>query len=335
MSNEKIINEESGEEISAVDLDKMLHRVQMLLTKADHPNTGEEEAATYRAKAEDLMRRFRIEEHEAMKADPGSAIRPVVKVWKVCDGTSQFYNQFYSMLCACCDHAGVRLSPSWGPDPETGEYSLLATMVGFESDVRFAFMLYVNMGLAFSSRLDPTFSKDLSDDDNVYNLRSAGMERIRIARIMGWGTTNSATARVTAAYKRACRARGEDPTVVGRNVNAKTYRASFASSFVSRMYSRLREMRLHAGQDQTGELVLADRKDLVDEAFYQQFPDKRPMTAEEREKAMAKSGSTGRKPRYRAVRTPYSPVGWAAGAKAADTVDLTNPNPKRARGVEA
>lgn len=313
-----------------VNLDGIMAKISKLLTLAEHPNTSEVEATAFREKAETLMQQYRIEESMLIMTDPGSAVRPITRTWGVCESNSHWYQHFYSLMSYCAKHAGVRMAYKYGPDPDNdGKLSILAILVGYESDVRYAIMLHTIVRMAFSGKLEPKVDPELSDDDNVYILRNAGIERQRIAIMMGWGgDAEGGTAKVTPAYKRACRARGEDPLVVGRSVNAKTYRESFADAFVSGVYYRLQAMAATHGVEAKGELVLANRKENVDEAFYELYPDLRP-------KANGSVPASASRQRYRKLpERPYSALGARAGRKAADEIDMSARTARAARKLE-
>jgi hypothetical protein len=120
--------------------------------------------------------------------------------------------------------------------------------------------------------MEPKRDAALSDMENVYRMRKAGMERIRIAQVMGWVKGG---AKVTRLYKQACAAKGEDPVLTGRDMSVAQYRASYAEGFTSEFWRRL--WRARETVDSTGQdLVLHGRKDKVDEAFYTLFPHLRP-----------------------------------------------------------
>lgn len=320
--------------VSQSKLDNILRKVQSLLNLAEHANTGEEEAQAFRVRAQELMQRYRIEESELIAADPTAGMKPVMKTWGICESGSPFYNEFYWLFSTCCQHAGVRMTYSWGPDPDNeGKRSLLGKLVGYESDVRFATMLYATLRMQFSSRLEPAVDPSLSDEDNVYNLRSAGIERGRIGTLMGWGGEGTnGPGRVTRVYKAACAARGEDPVLTGRGNSVALYRQSFAKAFCARIDDRLYRARTTAGVENAGELVLAGRKENVDEAFYEFFPDLRPKPAGS---DVATSGTAARKVRYRKYTPPKDSVlGLRAGRAAADAADLTaRASAKKARGI--
>lgn len=322
----EIINEEG---VSQSKLDGILRKVQSLLNLAEHPNTGEVEADAFRERAERLMREYRIEESMLIQSDPTSAVRPIRKTWGICETGSPYLQAFYSLFVYCAQHAGVRMTYTFGPDPDNdGKRSLLAEMVGYESDVRYTIMLYAIVRLAFSGKMEPKMDANLSDEDNVYNLRSAGLERIRIADLMGWGTSVSACQRVTSAYRRACNARGEVASLTGKGNSVKLYRQSFADAFTNGVYYRLRELRVRSGVGGGGELVLANRKEKVDEAFYEAFPNMRPKPVKYDGEARIK----GRPRKY--IEPKYSEIGLRAGRKAADEIDFTRRTTPAARKLE-
>lgn len=322
------------EEMPEAKVDGILRKVQGLLAKAEHPNTGEAEAEAFRAKAEELMQRYRIEEHMLIQSGSGE-MKPVLMTWGVCSSSSEYYNTLYWLMSACAQHAGVAMTYKWGPDPDNGgRHSLLAQLVGYESDVRYAIMLYVTLHLTFSSRMEPKYDPNLSDEDNVYFLRNSGISRARIAVIMGWGDMKDGPshARVTKVYKQACAARGEDPLLVGRGNSLKAFKETYADTFVTTIRRRLYQMRTAAGTNNAGELVLADRKGRVQEAFYEFFPEMRPNYDQTSGKATTNGGG---RTRYRkAPERKYSAAGERAGRAAAEAADLTGrTGATKARGI--
>lgn len=320
------------DEMPEAKIDGILRKVQGLLSKAEHPNTGEAEAEAFRAKAEELMQRYRIEEHMLIQSGTGE-MKPVLKTWGICVSNSEYYNTLYTLMSVCAQHAGVRMTYKWGPDPDNeGRHSLLAQLVGYESDVRYCIMLYVTLHLTFSSRMEPKYDPSLSDEDNVYNLRNSGISRARIAVIMGWGDMKDGPshARVTKVYKQACANRGEDPLLVGRGNSLAAFKETYADTFASTINMRLYRMRTAAGTNNSGELVLADRKTRVQDAFYEFFPELRPQATT----SSYGSGKQGRQRTYKMPERKYSAAGERAGRAAAEAADLTGrPGATRARGI--
>lgn len=311
--------------------------IQSLLDLADHPNTPPHEADNARSKAEAMMHKYRIEEEELrqnrMAHGAGDVEQPVDRFVTVCATTNPWRDHYYTLAYYVANHVGVRTMGAYRyEETEQGRERVVSLhVIGFESDVAYVEMLLTGIRLTFSSLLEPKVDRSLSDADNVYRLRSSGMERIRIAEVM-WGNGSHANnARVTKLYNAACAARGEDPKVVGRNVNAKTFRQTYADAFVTRIWSRLAAAKRDAGQE-SGALVLVGRKDAVDEAFYKLYPELRPKAELDGDGldystcakcTKAKSGRC-RDHTYRSAKPkPYSALGASAGRKAADAADIS------------
>lgn len=314
-------------------LDNKLRQVQSLLDRAEHPNTPPAEAASARAMAEKLMAKYRIDEEEARKtamAQGLETIKPIIVEFPICRYTSEYSDEYGRMFWDITDHVGnIKYATTY----KNGEQ--IAIMVGFESDVRYAQTLYTALRLHFSNTLEPEVDASLSDEDNVYRLRTAGIERPRIGVMMGWG--RDAAQKVTTVYKRACAARGEDPRVVGKSLNVKVYRASFAKSYVGEIDMRLWRMRQAEGGT---DIVLRGRKEAVREAYYERFPQHRPQEREDRMIGEGVQGGPGGncvkcnktksgyckdhhylKPRKEQPER-YSREGMRAGREAAATADL-------------
>lgn len=314
-----------------------LRQVQALLDRAEHPNTPPAEAESARAMAEKLMAKYRLEEEhlrQTAMAKGVESIKPIVDEFPMCDASSQYMEQYVGLMYECIYHVGnIRMAYRYQNGQQVG------FMVGFESDVKYAQTLYTALRLHFSNTLEPKVDSSLSDQDNVYNLRTAGIERIRIGEML-WGPGKHG-AKVTRLYEAACKARGEDPKVVGRSVNVKTYRESFARSYVGRISDRLWSMRQSAGMDSAA-MELAGRKGAVEEAFYERFPHLRPSNRPGlpgpsagpfgncAKCKKAKSGYCKEhsylRPRVNKTKTSY--LGMAMGERAADSADLGGDGPR-------
>ena len=306
-------------------LDRKMRQIQALLDKADHPNTGSEESDACRAMAEKLMNKYRIEESELLERGeldaeinkPGSK-----RVW-VCPSASEYNQSYLYMMGAAAQHSGVRWV--YGTDWNDDQLYLYAVLVGYEMDIMFTELLYANARLVFADRMEPKRVATLSDEDNVYRMRSAGMERVRVSEVMGWGGNGTnGPVRVTAAYKRACKQRGEDPVLTGRKMNVKDYRAQYAAGFTDQFYTRLYQARNAAGIAGSGELVLANRKDTVDEAFYDLYPHLRPSTdpVKPSSKPRKYKWTAADQRRYERANSAAGRAGANAGRSAADEVDV-------------
>lgn len=275
------------------DLNAMMGKIQALLAQADSTDFPDE-ATTFRAHAEKLMRKYRIEEEHLIATDQVEISPEVHTLWlgtqydrtrASAGGTSNrkgssFFQEWYALAYAAATHAGVQIHHRWNTNKATGEYGIYAVMVGYSGDLRLAELIYTNARIAFGDRLEPKTDPALSDRVNAYRLRSAGITRDRAAKLI-WGETSHArAAAVGKFYKEECEARGEVPVLDGRGINAALYRDEFARSFVDELESRLRRAR-DAADSTGGALVLSGRDERVKEAFYNEFPSLRPVPVTE------------------------------------------------------
>ena len=332
-------------EFDAKTLANKLRQVQSLLDRAEHPNTPADEAASSRALAEKLMRKYQIEEEEARKgriAQGLDTIMPIYDEFPICDYNSQYREHYVRMMYDILYHVGnIRMAYKYVNGQETG------LMVGFESDVRYAQTLYTSLRLHFANTLEPKFDPSVSDAENVYRMRTAGIERQKIASLIWPNGRPKGTPDVTTLYAKACAERGEDPKVVGRGVNVKTYRASFANAYVTRIDDRLYAMR---NAEPGAGLQLRGRKDAVDEAFYEKFPHLRPIKREDRMLGEGiQGGPYGNCPKCKVAKSgyckehrflkpkaskpgPHSHLGASMGKSAADSADIGTSGSKRVEG---
>lgn len=269
------------------ELQSILRKVNALLTQADHPNTSPTEAETFRAKAEALMFKYRIEESQltdAQRAAQGVSVQWITI--DVCDSHSEFRHYYYDIMTQLIAHMDVRADYirtfgrkggdllTHGVD-KTGDWATV-DIVGFESDLLFIQSMFNTAQLAFGGKLEPKYDPNLSEQVNAYNMRSAGMEAWRIAQAIYGRTDKALRPKVRKMFAEEAKARGEDPSVLlGKGNNMKLFRESYAQGFVNEYAYRLRMMRASRGAMETG-LVLAGRKEQIDEAFYAKFPDRRP-----------------------------------------------------------
>jgi hypothetical protein len=322
--------------IDAAKLDGMMRKIKQMLALADHPNTPEHEADLARANAERLMQKYRIEESELIESGAlaGEAVTPGVQDVHVAPWGSEFYNTYWTMLHYIAEHCGVRMAQTTSAYLDGVSY-LTATMVGYEADLRYADVLFTNAKILFGERMEPKPLDSMSDEDNVYRMRSAGMERIRIARLLGYGDTTSATAKVTRLYKKACEARGEHAVLTGKGNSVTAFREAYSLGFVNELFNRLYSAR-NAVESDSKALVLVGRKEAVDEAFYERFPNLRPIP---QNRAIGENNKSKRARQYRATAAemrrwerlsgPMGQAGNAAGRKAASEVSINKATPTR------
>ena len=279
------------EAVTQAKLDDMLRKVQALLAKADHPNTPAPEAESARNMAEALMMKYKLDETKIGEGGKAFVVGqvPTWRTFPVCNLYSEFFNTYRSLASSVIAHVGIKAAFRQEQTyDENGQavYTYVAECVGYESDLRMAELLFTSVLLAFQRKLEPKYDPSVSDQENAYAMRSAGMEGIRIASVLYGRRLNAASLtseekglcrKVRALFKAEAERRGEDPRILlGQGNNVKKFREDFASGFENELWRRLYRMRASRGESEVG-LVLASRAEAIAEAYYERFPQFRPV----------------------------------------------------------
>jgi hypothetical protein len=301
-----------------IDLNAIMRRITGLLAKAESSEFPEE-AKSLRAKAEELLAKYRLEEEELI-AESGE-ILPIFREIPVTRTGAEFQNQHYWLFQFIAKHCGVRFNADW--KSLDGKYGYVAGCVGYDVDIRLLELIFSSALLVFAQCLEPEIDPRQSDAENVYRLRSAGIPRNRIANLL-WGASMGsdgapAHGKVGRLYKEECERRGVNAAVSGRAVNAKTYRAAYADHFTYAFDRRLTEAR-DAANAAVGALVPVGRAERVEEAFYTRYPNLRPKPATAQAEAStatsAKSKELTKAELARLKRRYYGPAAQAASGAA-------------------
>lgn len=306
-----------------------LDKIRKLLNIADDPKTAPEHAASCRAMAEKLMREKRIEESSLGEGGNNlGALKVTERTVDVCLENSDYRKTYLTLASMVSYHCELR--GAFSDRREDGQWIRVLEVHGFQSDIDYFEMLYTAARLAFAAHMEPSKDDSLSEQENVYRLRRAGTTRIKIAMIMGYGSGQGATAKVTRLYKAECKKRGEDAKVAGQNFSLNTYKDLYVESFESTVHSRLWKAK-NAVDGSDGLPVLASRKEQVDKAFYEKYPDWKPKEKVEGEeppeikeptlREMARRARAARK-RIEARNSASGRAGNSAGYDAANTVDI-------------
>jgi hypothetical protein len=325
------------------NLDALLRKVQALIATADDPATTPEAAETYRAKAEALMHKYRIDETMMSMRGPRQNAGGVSPVWRtmfVSRLSSPFARTYLFMASNAVGHVGGKAAKTTARG-EDGHTWWVLEAVGYESDLRYAEVIYTAMSLGFASKMEPKHNPALSDEENAYVMRSAGWTGGQIARTL-WGRDDKAArSKARRMFAQIAEAKGEDASVLlGQGNSVEVYRDSYADGFENEMYSRLARMRMSTGDD--GALVLKSRGENVREAFYERYPTLRPSATPQPERALGVQGGPGGNcPKCNAAKSGYcrehnylrptvgryrerrtNSAGYSRGAVAARSVDL-------------
>jgi hypothetical protein len=330
------------------NIDGMMRKIQGLLDSAESfQATGNAEAAaTYRTKAEQLMRDYRIEEENLVREAVSSGLPIWRKVWIGAHFGNEWLHELVTLFSRIAKHCGVEHELIWDKS-ESGEPGWASDVIGYEIDIRLLEMIFVSTRLAFLARLEPTFDPALSTEENIYRLRGSGMDRQRVAEKVFGQKGHSEGIRVGSIYRAECERRGEVDAISGRGFNANLYRQAYAKQFVATISRRLRDAR-DAADSIGGALVLPQRVERINEALYERYPERRPWTAEkwaeyekqqaEAEKDKSNKPAKVRKPskaeqgrQYRANYSPAAIRARQAADEAARSVDLVRETTKANR----
>lgn len=323
--------------------EKFINRVQALLTLSMEGSTeGEREAA--RLMADKLILSHQID--RSLLSEKTQKREGIVKVyWNI--PSSEYWGQLSQLVGVVMRHCKIRAIWEWARE---GNLSV----IGFESDVEYAQMLWINVYAELAGHLYPKWDTSKTFDENVYNHVKGGIKWGEIHRIARENNSPDAPERLGGKYKgryqKECARRGEEPTQHTQRHEA--FRASYAQSFAVTINRRLRDMReaaedaLDADHSSRYAVALVDNEALVDAEFYRLFPQHHPdyirdrNAAEQAAEALRRSELTpeqleaedkaraAREKRDRAWHNKYRDKeydsnGWAQGVKVGNNVDLS------------
>lgn len=328
------------------NLDNILGKIQGLLAMADNSATTPEAAVNYRNAAEGMMFKYRIEAAMVGTSTEKNIFRPepVWRTFRISKAGNVYHRQYEQLAAVALAHVDARCVREYAD----GWYTIEA--IGYDSDLRFAELIFTAAMLAFGSKLEPKVDPELSDQQNAYVLRSAGLEGNRIAKLI-WGSDEKALrVKARGLFRKEAALRGEDVDgLVGRGVSVKQFRNDYADAFVQELHSRLWRMRLSHAEDERG-LVLASRKTNVEEALYRRYEWLRPKAADSENSwvsptedcqrcQQAQSGycrehSYLRPSQAKVKEASYSAAGAKRGRAAARTIDLGAQQRGRAGSAE-
>lgn len=351
-------------DIGQSKLDKVIAQIIKLTDMANHPDTLPAEADLARAKAESMLVRYNVEEAWLEKVRPAERQVPVMKqvpIYPYSSGmlgdTTYMFSDLFQVLAR---HCGVKVNDATVfdtielDDGETMKYRMFR-VVGYESDVRYLEVLFASLRLHISTNISPQWNANESLEENVARLHEAGVGYPRMAELAvkaGYPQFNrgrmiytpkarrmvgeldkSATAKLMRVYDKYCRRTGRRKTLVHSPANYRTWFLSGYTNMIRARVKAMQEMKANtlqtidqeSGNEGGAELALRDRGDVVDEAFYNFFPELRPSTeplppaAFKTKRRRGGPGSRGGRVRGMA----YNDAAVAAGSRVAKTADLS------------
>lgn len=330
-------------------LEGILRKIKSLLAQAEgQEQANPAESAAFRAKAKLLMGKYQVEEESLIAKDQFS-ITPVLRTFQIVRYGWEYTGWMATLFSQVMTDVGAEHKETYETYGDTSQIFLVGKAVGYDSDLRYADMLWQSVRLAFITHLTPEVDPKLSDEENIYRLRSAGIARKDVAEKL-WGKwTHSNSAKVGKVYKAECAKRGEPPALDGKGIHLKDFREVYAREFVYRVWDRLADAR-NAAMAQGGLPELSGRADRVKEKFWEHFPEQRPKppvlipeedapteTAVKSRKRLAPHETRAYKEKVRRMYdSPAARAGAAAGRTAGDKVVISRTAPRTDRlGYEA
>lgn len=319
-----------------------LRKAEALLHRASDPSASEGEREACIGKANQIMEKHRLDRAMLFSSGKQPDKKIVQRVYDRVE-TGQFSYLLADMRSDIFRHCGVMTHRSYKD-----------TAVGYEEDMFFAEMLWSTVYLHFVERMFPKWEKHRTFDANVYSIKKAGYSWSEVREMglaQGAGdlsgplTAKNAGSKLRNAFKREAARRGEVvPPGKQQPLNPVQWRKNFAEAYASRMYARLRQLRMENAQEpgSPGEIALLTDEDRVKQEFWKVFPDMHPEAQkrlQERFLEQERRRQEGLTPAQKAEEErkierrrqeylkrwdqEHRAGGWNDGAQAADEVNLS------------
>jgi hypothetical protein len=264
-----------------VELSKTMTRVRGLIAKAESleaigdPNSMNE-AVALRAKANEMMDQYGLEEWQLLKDAPQTFKPTRIKV-DIGEAGNPFLGEtsaLVNVVARFCKCSSVWMKGS-GYKGYREEYCYV---YGYESDLRYFELLFTTIYLHMAETIFPKPDPNLSLGANAYELHNAGLNWFDIAQAYGWEETESwsgepklmyrnrangeraswgkSIGRIKSAYTAEIKRRGELALRIPPS-GSETFRRNAVQGYLHRINQRLAMITDKRG---TGmELVLADK----------------------------------------------------------------------------
>jgi Protein of unknown function (DUF2786) len=261
-----------------MEQDKVLERVRKLLERAEHPGTPEQEADSARQMADDLMLKYAIEQADLDATRPAAQrSTPEVLNLNIIRANSPVQTWMVDIAGYVASHCRSRIVFHGLNDEYTrllGK-NIRATVIGYESDLRYFELLFTMVQLHFSGAVDPKVDESLSFSENCYRFHEAGITYRKMVHMLFpevdiWtpdAEIRKLGGRCKTGYRKACRERGESPRAIP---NPDVYQKSFARAYAMRIWERLSAMERNQSAMST---ALVRRTESVAEKVQELFPD--------------------------------------------------------------
>lgn len=256
-----------------MEQDKVLARVRKLLERAEHEATPEHEADSARQMADDLMLKYAIEQADLDASRPAAQrMTPEVLKIDIIRADSAVKQWMVNVVMYLVGHCRSRVVfHGLGEEWTYGNTS--ATVIGYESDLRYFELLFTVIQLHFSGAVDPKRDDSISFEENCYRFHEAGITYRKMVHMLFPEVPHSDNpeirkmgGRCKTGYRKACKARGEEPRGIP---NPDIYQKSFARAYSFRIWERLQAMERNQSAVST---ALVRRTESVAEKVVELFP---------------------------------------------------------------
>lgn len=286
---------------------KLLHHVRQLLAQANN-TPYEEEANTFRAKADELMVKYAITQYDldsdgaAKSSKFGAYPFNLDFYWNA--ASREFGSSLYSLLLTCARHTRLVRGPFQGGDA--------VILIGLKSDFEYCEMLFTSLMLEMTRMMVPSWDISVSVEENVVVMKHAGFMWKQIADQLAahadfphkYQKNGQLHGCYIAMYKKGLKERGSDEQQL--KLDPRVHLRSFTMGFTRRVSERMRAQEEAAAKEPGQGLVLLDMSKELMEYAQNAFPEH---FAPSKSKAVS-----------RGVRVDYGSM--AQGRQAGDRVDL-------------
>lgn len=309
--------------------DKIIIKVQGLLAKAASTSFPEE-ADSFRAKADELMTKYAIEQFQLERqlrtpTSPGQ--KPIVKdveiswYWDLPDEVAQV---LYGVLWVVAEHCRCELAYASAHDRQL-------PVVGMPYDIDYLNILFTHLFLQMVDKMDPHPTTEDTLESALAKMKEAGMkwediyDRLVSAGLQEdlgeWSKSIAGKVNYAGKYTRFCAETGRARTYVSPSV----YRRSFIQGFRAGVNEKFYTMRQEQGQN-TGSMALAlkDYRQEVKQALWDNFPTYKPKEYTEAERA-AQSVADKKTSRRRGRAAPAKKISYGvvqSGLDAGRSVEI-------------
>lgn len=298
--------------------DKKLEQVRALLAKAESTEY-EAEADVFRAKADEIMTSYSIEQWQIDDAQDDvnrkgrePERRDVNIAWYHAQQYRHIYQDMWFLFGAVARHCRCKVV-WWGGGGDT------VPVLGLPSDLDYFDLLFTHLQLQLFNQIHPGVQDGDSYIEALVRMKEAGMkweaigEKLIAAGLMDGPYTRNVGVRFTKEYTEHCEETGRER----KYINPKTYQRSFTEGFRAQVVIRLDKQNKDAKRKGgTGmELAVIDIKKKLDEEANQMF---------------------GPPPRERSLSTSSSvdEAGRAAGVAAGREANISGDPQKGVGGVK-